>query len=428
MSDVLSRELQHYQEKIKNVEKYLQETQRVFQQFGQKELKNIASTFEDIEKSLNSEGEIKLVVIGEFSRGKSTLINALLNIRLLIAAQESTTAINTFVRKLPEGEDQPYIRIHRQDSHEDIGWDKDEVLELWSTELDISNKKEREKVDYIEAFTANNPLLNQGLVLIDTPGLQSINAHHQSITERAINEAHIAIWVQSVQQLGGNATEWKFLSNTVQKNFNKFITVINMWDSVIDPQDDRDLRVDVAEREAKKYQIVKDNFHKHLSHLDESKIAQIIDDKNLIGVSAKWALDKNKIAQSNIDKLTQRIAEMLSTGEAADEVYKKPLNNLINIQQDLIESMKEEISLLNSDQSLEERKRESDMLDNEIKMLNLELETTNKNAKGEHNRAAEHLVKELENQLIQPLEALKLEIDGQVTNHYIKKELCTRQK
>lgn len=114
---------------------------------------------------------------------------------------------------------------------------------------------------------------------------------------------------------------------------------------------------------------------------------------------------------------------MLSTGEAADEVYKKPLNNLINIQQDLIESMKEEISLLNSDQSLEERKRESDMLDNEIKMLNLELETTNKNAKGEHNRAAEHLVKELENQLIQPLEALKLEIDGQVTNHYIKKEI-----
>lgn len=48
---------------------------------------------------------------------------------------------------------------------------------------------------------------------------------------------------------------------------------------------------------------------------------------HLIGVSAAWALsqDENKRSQSNIDKLSQRISEMLSTGEALDEIYKKTI-------------------------------------------------------------------------------------------------------
>lgn len=428
MENALTQGLQTRQDKIQDASKYLQETQRLFNQFGQQALTHVVDKFEAIEKSLNSSGEVKLVVIGEFSRGKSTLINALLDIRLLIAAQESTTAINTFVRQLPENESKPFIRIHRQDSHEDIAWEQDDALEKWGTELDETNKGERAKVDFIEVFASGNPLLEQGLVLIDTPGLQSINVHHEQITKKAINEAHIAIWVQSTSQLGGNATEWAFLSDTVQRNFNKFLTVINMWDSVIEPQDYRDQKLTLEQREAQKYQTVKDNFSKNLSHVPTEKITQMTQDQNLIGVSAKWGLDEELKAKSNIDKLQNRIAEMLSSGEALEEIYKKPLKTLTDVQENLIASMHEELQQLASDQSLAERQRDSATLDQEIKNLELELTTTNRMAKGEHDRAADNLIKELEQKLITPLEDVRSDIEVQVTPQYIEREMNLGKK
>ena len=429
METLLTQGLQARQDKIQDAGQYLQETKRLFQQFGQKELTHVIDKFEAIEKSLDSSGEVKLVVIGEFSRGKSTLINALLNIRLLIAAQESTTAINTFVRQLPQSEQNQFIRIHRQDGSEDIAWEEDDALEKWGTELDETNKGEREKVDFIEVFASGNQLLEQGLVLIDTPGLQSINKHHEAITKRAINEAHIAIWVQSTSQLGGNATEWKFLSDTVQRNFNKFLTVINMWDTVIEPQDHKDQKLSLEQREAQKYQTIKDNFTKNLSHVPAEKIAQMTQDQNLIGVSAIWGLaTDDRKEKSNIGKLSARIAEMLSSGEALEEIYKKPLKTLTDVQQNLIASVEEELQQLASDQSLMERQRDSEKLDQEIKNLELELTTTNRMAKGEHDRAADELIKELEQKLITPLVDLKGDIDVQVTPQYIEREINLAKK
>lgn len=431
MRNALTQGLQVRRDKIQDAGNYLDETHRLFNLFGRThELTHISEKFEDIKKSLNSSDEVKLVVIGEFSRGKSTLINALLDIRLLIAAQESTTAINTFVRQLPQHMTEQFIRIHRQDGYEDINWHKDDALEKWGTELNATNKNEREKVDYIEVFAANNSLLEQGLVLIDTPGLQSINKHHEAITKRAINEAHIAVWVQSTSQLGGNATEWKFLSHTVQRNFNKFLTVINMWDSVIDPQDDRDKKLPPEQREQQKYQTVKDNFKKNLPDVAPEKILQMTQDHNLIGVSALWGLsnDPEKKQKSNIPQLQNRIAEMLSSGEALEEIYKKPLKTLTDIQGSLIDSIEEELMLLSSDQSLLERQRESEKLDQDIKNLELELTTTNRTAKGEHDRAASTLINELEQELISPLNDLKSDIDVQVTLQYVEREINLQNK
>ena len=326
MTNYLNKGLQDRKEKIQDAVNYLNQTKELFQKFGQQELTHVVTKFDDIHKSLDSGEEVKLVVIGEFSRGKSTLVNALLDILLLRSAQEATTAINTFVRKLPEGISQRFIRIHFQDGNfQDIQWleNDTETLEKWSTELDTTHASARQQLDRIEIFTSH-PLLDQGLVLIDTPGLQSVIEYHEGITRRAIDEAHIAIWVQSTQQLGGNATEWKFLSKTIRKNFNKFLTVVNMWDSVLEPQDPFDQQKTLEEREAQKYQHVKNNFKKNLEDVSEHDLEIMTNSDHLIGVSAAWALsqDENKRSQSNIDKLSQRISEMLSTGEALDEIYK----------------------------------------------------------------------------------------------------------
>ena len=55
METLLTQGLQARQDKIQDAAQYLQETKRLFQQFGQKELTHVIDKFEAIEKSLDSE-------------------------------------------------------------------------------------------------------------------------------------------------------------------------------------------------------------------------------------------------------------------------------------------------------------------------------------------------------------------------------------
>lgn len=428
----LNSSLEKRKQLIGNTQSYLTETERLFDLYGSDALKATLSHFAEMKKSLDSGQQVKLVVIGEFSRGKSSLVNALMGIELLSSAQEATTAINTFVRQIESG-DQRFIRVHFQDGkpHQDVTWHDgdDSVLEQWSTELEKTHADVRKTIDHIEIFL-DHPLLAQGLVLIDTPGLQSVVEHHEQVTRRAISESHIALWVQSTQQLGGNATEWNFLANTIQRNFNKFLTVVNMWDNVLDPQDSADRKKPEYQRVAEKMARVKDNFIKHLSNMATSQIDQMTNAQHLMGVSAHWALRGSPEQQqrSNVPYLAQRIGEMLSSGEALEEVYKKPLKMLVGVQGQLIESVQEELDELNSPKSLEQRQRESEQLDNDIKMLHSEVKNANLEAENEHQRVAKVLTDDIRLKLIQPLQGLKTEIELQITENYVQKQFDQARK
>lgn len=429
----LNTSLEKRKQLIGNTQDYLTETERLFGLYGSDELKATLSHFAEMKKSLDSGQQVKLVVIGEFSRGKSSLVNALMGIELLSSAQEATTAINTFVRQIPEGGGQRFIRVHFQDNKpsQDVIWGDgdDSVLEQWSTELEKTNADVRKTIDHIEIFL-DHPLLAQGLVLIDTPGLQSVVEHHEQVTRRAIAESHIALWVQSTQQLGGNATEWDFLAKTIQKSFNKFLTVVNMWDNVLDPQDSADRKKPEDQRVSEKMARVKENFFKHLSGMAKDHIDQMTNSQHLMGVSAHWALrgSPDQKEKSKVPYLAQRIGEMLSSGEALEEVYKKPLKMLVEVQGELVASVQDELAELNSPKSLEQRQRESEELDNDIKMLHSEIKNANLSAENEHQRVAKVFTDEVRRKLIEPLQGLKVEIDSQVTESYVQKQFDQARK
>lgn len=433
MQSSLNEGLKKRQQKIKDVKYYLQITEELFVKYGQKELGNISTIFENISKAFASDEEVKLVVIGEFSRGKSTLVNALLDIMLLRSAQEATTAINTFVKKLPKDKSKRFIRIIFLDDtpSKDLEWPENDmsVLDKWGTELDKTNANVRELVDRIEIYTSH-PLLDQGLVLIDTPGLQSVVEHHEAVTRRAIDQSHIAIWVQSTQQLGGNETEWKFLSETVTKNFNKFLTVINMWDTVLEPQDKFDQETPLEEREQKKYDIIKNNFKNKLPNVSSTQLDTITSPDNLFGISASWGLldDEDKKSRSNIGKLSQRISDMLSSGEALEEIYRKPMRQLQEIQKDLQQSITEGLKQLQSDKSLEEREQEIKKLTLEIEKLELDITKTNAEFKDDHERNAKYIIDDLKQTLVEPLKELKEDIEDLVTTQYIKSQIEKKVK
>lgn len=428
MTNILSQGLEQRQQKISLAKDYLARTQNLFDTFGSASLRTSHARFAELLGALDADA-IRLVVLGEFSRGKSSLVNALLGIELLPTALQATTAINTFIRMLPTDRSERFIRIHFQDGRtpQEVPWDDDLALERWGTELDEAHADVRQTLDYIEAFM-DHPLLEKGLVLVDTPGLETVIKHHEAITRKAIAEAHIAIWVQNTTQLGGAATEWEFLTETLRSNFRKFVTVIGWWDKVLAPDDARERRVPLEQRVEDKLEVVRQNFRRYLK--DDEEFRLLTDRNHLIPVSAHWAVhnDPDKQAQSGIEQLSRRIAEMFSSGEALEQIYSKPMQQMSHIQLQLAESLHDELRQLESDKSLEERARELDQFDLETRLLEQEAEAVTRDSREEHDRAARAMVETLQRELIAPLAELKADIENQVHASYVERQIKLRVK
>ncbi len=415
------------QRKIQTVKDYLDRTQHLFDAFGSAELKTTHARFGELEDALNATA-VRLVVLGEFTRGKSMLLNALLGIEVLPTAMETTTAVNTFLRALPEGRSTRFILIHYMDGRppEEVAWTDDEALRRWGTELDKTHADARQLVDHIEVFV-NHPLLEKGLELIDTPGLQTIIKHHEQITRKAIAEAHVALWVQATDQLGGNESEWQFMAQTLRGNFQKFITVVNKWDRVLEPEDAHDRAVPEAERVRNKLDLVRVSFHSSLGeHQDE--LARLTSDDNLMGVSAKWAqdADPDKKRRSGIDRLGNRIADMISSGEGMEQIVLKPLQQLATIQTQLLDRIQDEQRQLDSSDSLEQRRQDLRQLALDIQALEQEEKHETAEFRSEHTRAARVLTESVNEQLTAPLTRLRDDIETAVTPEYVKRMVAKK--
>ncbi|MBK1642600.1 hypothetical protein CKO12_12075 [Chromatium okenii] len=423
----IDHSLAQRQRKIQTVKDYLDRTQHLFDAFGSAELKTTHARFGELEDALNATA-VRLVVLGEFTRGKSMLLNALLGIEVLPTAMETTTAVNTFLRALPEGRSTRFILIHYMDGRppEEVAWTDDEALRRWGTELDKTHADARQLVDHIEVFV-NHPLLEKGLELIDTPGLQTIVKHHEQITRKAIAEAHVALWVQATDQLGGNESEWQFMAQTLRGNFQKFITVVNKWDRVLEPEDTHDRAVPEAERVRSKLDLVRASFRHSLGeHQDE--LARLTSDSNLMGVSAKWAqdADPDKKRRSGIDRLGNRIADMISSGEGMEQIVLKPLQQLATIQTQLLDRIQDEQRQLDSSDSLEQRRQDLRQLALDIQALEQEEKHETAEFRSEHTRAARVLSEQVNQQLTEPLTRLRDDIQTAVTLDYVKRMVAKK--
>ncbi|MGS3139923.1 dynamin family protein [Aeromonas sanarellii] len=430
MSNIIDESLTYRQGKIDEAKGYLTRTCEVFEQFGSTELKTVSKNLDGILNALDA-NDVRLVVLGEFSRGKSSLVNALLGIQLLPTALQATTAINTFVRALQDGREDRHIVIHFQDGRapQEVAWTDEQCLTRWGTELDTKNADVRKTLDYIEVFMAH-PLLEKGLVLIDTPGLESVVQHHEEITRKAISEAHIALWVQNTTQLGGSASEWAFLSDTLRTSFNKFITVIGWWDQVLEPQDLQDQNKPETLRVREKLDLVRNNFRAHLADLPTAEIDKMTGGNHLIGVSANWALsgDEEKRRRSGIADLATNISDLFNSGEAFSHIFRKPLQQLHSIQCTLADMLDDEMQQLDSSKTLEERQRELEIFEKDIQLLEGEVKHVRQESAIEHDNARASLVSKISRDLVMPLSDLKSQIELQVDQRYVERLIESRTK
>ncbi|MGI6285576.1 dynamin family protein [Neomoorella humiferrea] len=139
---------------------------------------------------------LHLAVLGQFKRGKSTFINALLGEEVLPTAILPLTAVPTFLLWGPEIRVRVVFQEGNQSEEFTLRDPRTLAAFLAQFVTEEGNPKNNKKVSHVEVFYPS-PLLRQGVVLIDTPGIGSTFRHNTEVTLNFLPQCDAAMFLIS---------------------------------------------------------------------------------------------------------------------------------------------------------------------------------------------------------------------------------------
>ena len=136
-------------------------------------------------------GQVTLVVLGEFNHGKSTVVNALLGEEVLPMGITPTTAVITH---LVHGEEaSARVKPPRGGEPKELAYEKlGEVIR--------ESSEDGDEPEYVE-IAHPNAFLDDGLVLVDTPGVNDISRQKVEITYGYLPRADVILYVLDATQV-----------------------------------------------------------------------------------------------------------------------------------------------------------------------------------------------------------------------------------
>lgn len=172
-----------------------------------------------------TEGRFYVACVGQFKRGKSTLINALIGEPVLPTGFIPVTAVPTVIRF---GEN-----LHARIRLNDGSWNEVPVPELKQYVTEELNPENKKGVQGAEAFIPS-PLLSSGMCIVDTPGLGSVFSGNSAATQAFIPHIDAALVVVGADPpLAG---EELTLVEAVGKQVHDLILVLNKADRTTDAE------------------------------------------------------------------------------------------------------------------------------------------------------------------------------------------------
>ncbi len=162
--------------KLIEISEYLNDNESVIQ------LKRLANSLED--------NSYILSIMGQFSAGKSSLINNLLGKQILPVHKTETTARITFIKY---GEEEQVELVYTDGTSGFVTIE--ESLDMWQT------GKKADLITDIESITISFPsdLLKNGLIIADTPGTNTVIDKHIELTENLIASSDRVLYVLGKQ-------------------------------------------------------------------------------------------------------------------------------------------------------------------------------------------------------------------------------------
>jgi GTP-binding protein EngB required for normal cell division len=249
-----------------------------------------------------------LVVLGEFKRGKSTLINALVGASLLPTATIPLTSVATILR---------FGKANKVTAKLCDGRVVDAMIEnLPDLVTEKGNPKNVQGIAVVE-IEYSAKILEEGIRIVDTPGTGSVYVHNTQTTYDFLPEADAAIFVFVADQPATRA-ELDLLKASRAFSTRHFF-VLNKIDH-LDEEGSRE----------------------SLSFLRDTLKAELQEEPNIFAVSAKKALAAKEEAGTDMDagfaELEQALLEFTLKDKASTLVdsVKRKLESLIDETEQLI--------------------------------------------------------------------------------------------
>lgn len=251
---------------------------------------DFSQKIEEIEKIEATPIDVKVAFLGEFSSGKSSLINSLLKKPILPAFDKPTNAVITEIKKGEEDE----ISMIYQDENGDTVSKQIEFYQLGDEVMKYEDNKkillELKDVDFLDEQT----------VLIDTPGVASINEMHTDVTFGYLPFVDAAFVLMNLNIGAPSKTFIEFLKKFPQDFLNKLYFILTF----------KDTKTETEIEEIKGY------FVESLSPLFENLKILIVSSKDAMENIENYAeyeksgvLDIKNIISSEIPKYKEEIEE-----------------------------------------------------------------------------------------------------------------------
>ncbi|MDR0330776.1 MAG: dynamin family protein [Chitinispirillales bacterium] len=179
-----------------------------------------------------SKGRLHFAILGQFNRGKSTFINALLRIKALPTSVLPLTSVPTII----EYGAKQTCRIRFLDGLEDvIVADSAAKIESALRQYVAEENNPKNRLQVKDAtITCPSDLLANGTALIDTPGFGSTHLHNTQTTLDLLAECDAALFLLSADP-PMTQTEMEFLRQ-VKERIPKLFFILNKVDLLSEPE------------------------------------------------------------------------------------------------------------------------------------------------------------------------------------------------
>ena len=334
-----------------------------------------------------------VVVLGEFKRGKSTFINALLGNDLLPTdILPETATINALIYN-----DKPEVEVVMHNGNVEHGVAERSFLERYSA------KNQDDEVNAVKYIKIGYPfkILENNIIIVDTPGVSDLNEQRCEVTYNFIPKANAVVFL-----LDANSplkkTEMEFIEEKLlAQGIDNILFVVNKYDGVDEDEEEEFL----------------ENLQLRIMRaLSESKYE--LKNFQLYPLSAKMALhgilqnNKAYVAASGINEVKDALYRTIQSGrveEAKLRRYKKRLQELLLSLNNKIENIRA-LKAADADSLREARNKLQELLQEQVdnkQKIRAFAEAEKKNILAMTDKSIQYFYKKFEDRMIDDIQFYK---------------------
>ncbi|NJO83005.1 MAG: hypothetical protein HC828_09410, partial [Blastochloris sp.] len=254
-----------------------------------------------------------ILVVGKFSHGKSTLINALLGREVVRARAIPTTAVITVIAH----GDRTDVALYDVGRLEPRFVDWQSFITNYSLRPDDADSQAGIRfveIDYAQIETLH-PFVAQGIKLVDTPGLGEDDARTET-TRRFLSQAQAVLLVLDANRLLGDDERQFIRSSFGNGRLEHVFFVVNRI-STVDPEEAQEL--DLRMRRT-----LQAHFHNGSGDFDTALYKRrvfFIDARDALRARNSSTVDEATLASSGVPRLEDEIQRVITTEERVQALF-----------------------------------------------------------------------------------------------------------